>query len=265
LNRRIAVAVRMGHERCRAEQVENSMGRCRVVLSLVAAVFAAASAANGAETRGVVELFTSQGCSSCPAADHLLGELAKDPTLVAMSVPIDYWDYLGWKDTLATPSHTARQRAYAQVRGDRAVYTPQVVVNGAVHVQGSDKTAIERAIAQTRHQMSVHVTLSAAGDKLNVKVPAARDARGGEVWLCPLTKSVPVAIGRGENRGKTITYYNVVRRWVKLGDWNGAERTWSVPRSDIERDDIDSVVVIVQGGDKSKPGRMIGAAVASLH
>src|SRR3954470_23551246 len=105
-----------------------------------------------AEPRAVIELFTSQGCSSCPPADKLIGQLADDPTLVAISLPIDYWDYLGWKDTLAKPAHTARQRAYAQLRGDRAVYTPQVVVNGAVHVQGSDKEAIDRAIAQTRQQ-----------------------------------------------------------------------------------------------------------------
>jgi hypothetical protein len=243
------------------------MGRCRVVLSLVAAVFASASAAVGAETRAVVELFTSQGCSSCPAADHLLGELAKDPSIVAMSLPIDYWDYLGWKDTLANPGHTARQRGYAQIRGDRAVYTPQVVVNGAVHVQGSDKAAIERAIAQTRQQagiLAVPVTLSAAGDKISIATGKA--ARGsGEVWLCSLAKSVPVTIGRGENRGKTITYYNVVRRWVKLGEWTGGERTWTVPLSDINADGVNSVAVIIQGGDNVKPGRMLGAAVASIH
>jgi hypothetical protein len=241
------------------------MGR-RVVLSLVAAVFASASAAM-AETRGVVELFTSQGCSSCPAADHLLGELAKDPTLVALSLPIDYWDYLGWKDTLAKPGHTARQRAYAQIRGDRQVYTPQVVVNGAMHVQGSAKDLIEQAIAQTRQQagtLSVPVTIAAAGDKVNVKIAAAKDTRG-EIWLCGLSRSVPVSIGRGENRGKTITYYNVVRRWVKLGEWNGSERTWNVPLSDIAAADVNSVAVLVQGGDHNKPGRMLGAAVASLH
>lgn len=245
------------------------MGRCRVLLSLVAATFASASIAMAAETRAVVELFTSQGCSSCPAADHLLGELAKDPTIVAMSVPIDYWDYLGWKDTLAKPGHTARQRAYAQIRGDRAVYTPQVVVNGVVHVQGSDKALIEGAIAQTRQQastLSVPVTLATAGDKVNVKVAASKDARAsGEIWLCSLTRSVPVSIGRGENRGKTITYYNVVRRWVKLGEWNGSERTWTVPLSDIAADDVNSIAVLVQGGDNSKPGRMLGAAVASIQ
>src|SRR5215831_15615847 len=86
-----------------------------------------------AEPRAVIELFTSQGCSSCPPADQLLGELTGDPSLVAVSVPVDYWDYLGWKDTLADPHNTARQKAYAHARGDGQVYTPQVVVNGAMH------------------------------------------------------------------------------------------------------------------------------------
>src|SRR6202451_2480555 len=102
-----------------------------------------------AEPRALLELFTSQGCSSCPAADKLLSEFATDPSVVALSLPIDIWDYLGWKDTLAHPAHSARQRAYARIRGDRQVYTPQMVVNGSVHVLGSDRTAIERMIAQT--------------------------------------------------------------------------------------------------------------------
>jgi hypothetical protein len=188
---------------------------------------------------------------------------------VALTLPIDYWDYLGWKDTLAHPSFTARQRAYAHIRGDRAVYTPQVVVNGAVHAQGSDRAAIERAIAHTRQQagtLSVPVTLATAGDKVNVKIAASRDGRtGGEIWLCSLTRSVPVSIGRGENRGRTITYYNVVRRWVKLGEWNGNERTWSVPLSDIAADGVNSVAVLIQGGDTGEPGRMLGAAVAEIR
>src|SRR5262245_38422146 len=101
------------------------------------------------EPRAVVELFSSQGCSSCPEADKLIGELAKDPTLIVVSLPIDYWDYLGWKDTLADPKFTARQKAYSKVRGDRQVYTPQVVVNGRMHVLGSDRTSIERAIDES--------------------------------------------------------------------------------------------------------------------
>src|SRR5438045_3456540 len=238
----------------------------------ITATFAAASVALGlssaaAEPRAVIELFTSQGCSSCPPADHVLGELARDPSLIAMSLPIDYWEYLGWKDTLAKPRHTARQRGYAHARGDREVYTPQVVVNGAVHVLGSDKGAIERAIAQTRRNaatLSLPVKLAVADDKLTVNVQTANAAASnGEVWLCALSKDVPVAIGRGENHGHTITYHNVVRRWMKLGDWTGGAHTFNVPRNEIGT--ADTVAVIVQGGSSDELGTMLGAAVASLH
>src|SRR5690348_5503498 len=123
------------------------MRRRRVALSLAAVASAVlTSFAVQAEPRGVVELFTSQGCSSCPPADKLAGELSRDPSLVVMSLPIDYWDYLGWKDTLALPGHSNRQRAYSRARGDREVYTPQAVVNGIVHALGSDRQAIEHAI-----------------------------------------------------------------------------------------------------------------------
>src|SRR5450756_1517334 len=100
-----------------------------------------------ADPRAVLELFTSQGCSSCPPADKILGELAQDPSVIALSMPIDYWDYLGWKDTLADARFSARQRAYSRMRGDREVYTPQVVVNGSAHVIGSDRAGIESALS----------------------------------------------------------------------------------------------------------------------
>ena len=99
--------------------------------------------------RAVVELFTSQGCSSCPAADKIVGELAKDPSVIALSMPIDYWDYLGWKDTLADSRFTARREPIRTMRGDREVYTPQMVVNGSAQVIGSDRASIERAINDT--------------------------------------------------------------------------------------------------------------------
>jgi hypothetical protein len=231
-------------------------------------LIASCTLAGAAEPRALVELFTSQGCSSCPAADKLLGELAGDPSLVAISVPIDYWDYLGWKDTLASPTHSARQRAYARVRGDRQVYTPQIVVNGSTHVLGSDHAAIERAIVQTDRNaaiMSVPVLMSIGGSKLNVRVESSgRDHFGGEVWLCPLAKSVQVQIGRGENRGRTVTYHNVARRWIKLGDWIGTESTWSVPISEIETDEIDAAVIMVQQGTHDRPGIILGAGFVSL-
>jgi len=223
--------------------------------------------ARAAEPRGLLELFTSQGCSSCPPADKLLGELADDPSLIALSLPIDYWDYLGWKDTLALPGHAVRQRAYARVRGDREVYTPQIVVNGTTHVLGSDRAAIERAIAQTNHNasvMSVHVLLALDGNDLNLKLSPDKEHLGGEIWVCPVTKTAPITIGRGENSGTTITYHNVVRRWLKLGDWGGNDATWKVPVADIASNDIDAAAIVVQQGSREKPGIVLGAAIAAL-
>src|SRR5437868_14905051 len=114
-------------------------GRRLFTLAAVATTLTAGASALAGEPRAVVELFTSQGCSSCPPADKLMGEFAADPSLVSISLPIDYWDYLGWRDTLADPRHTARQKAYSKGRGDREVYTPQVVVNGSLHALGSDR------------------------------------------------------------------------------------------------------------------------------
>ena len=230
--------------------------------------------ASAGEPRAVIELFTSQGCSSCPAADKVLGELSRDPTLVTLSLPVDYWDYLGWKDTLALRGHSNRERAYADTRGDREVYTPQVVVNGIVHVLGSDKAAIEQAIAQTRQSaapLTLPVTIAVADGKVSVNVPAANgENASAEVWLCPITGKAQIAIERGENRGHTLAYTNVVRRWVKLGDWSGKAETFSVPvaelaDADFSLRDIDRVAVIVQSGVAAKPSLMLGAATVSLH
>ena len=225
------------------------------------------------EPRAVVELFTSQGCSSCPPADRLMGELAHDPSLIVLSLPVDYWDYLGWKDTLALHGHSTRQRAYSVARGDRAVYTPQAVVNGVVHVLGSDKAAIERAIAKTSSEdapLKLPVTMSIASGKVTVKIPAlAGELRSAEVWLCPVTANAPVVIGRGENRGNTLTYHNVARRWIKLGVWSGKAETFSLalselPGADFALKDVDTLAVIVQSGGVAKPGLMLGAATVAL-
>ena len=240
---------------------------------IVIAMLAPAPASAG-EPRAVIELFTSQGCSSCPPADKVLGELARDPSLITMSLAVDYWDYLGWKDTLALHGHASRQRAYAEARGDREVYTPQVVVNGVVHVLGSDKAAIEKAIALTRREdapLTLPVTMTVADGKVTVHVPdAAGPQRSAEVWLCPITGRTQVTIGRGENSGHTLTYTNVVRRWIKLGDWSGKAETFSIPVASLvdanySLKDIDEVSVLVQSGAAAKPGVMLGAATASLR
>ncbi|MCF8477669.1 MAG: DUF1223 domain-containing protein [Pseudolabrys sp.] len=240
--------------------------------AVVGMAVTAAPSAYAGEPRAVVELFTSQGCSSCPPADRLMGELARDPSLIVMSLPVDYWDYLGWKDTLALHGHTTRQRAYSLVRGDRAVYTPQAVINGVVHVLGSDKAAIEHAIAQTRKSaapLNLAVKMTVANGKVTVTVPAA-EGGSGEVWLCPLTANAPVKIGRGENRGRTLTYHNVARRWIKLGTWSGQAETFSLslselPDADFVLKDIDELAVVVQSGSAAKPGLMLGAATTALN
>jgi hypothetical protein len=242
----------------------------RVAPALLIACFVMSSmaVARAGEPHAVLELFTSQGCSSCPPADRLVGQLASDPSLIALSIPIDYWDYLGWRDTLANPAHSARQRAYARSRGDGQVYTPQIVVNGTTDAVGSDQGAVERAIAQANHKsgvMSLPVVLSVSNGALNVNVSSADKVQAAaEVWLCPLAKSVAVAIGRGENRGRTVTYHNVVRNWVKLGSL-GAAQSWSVPLSQIKTDGIDAAAVMVQEGTRERPGIILGAAYTPLN
>jgi len=222
-----------------------------------------------ADPRAVVELFTSQGCSSCPPADQIIGELAKDPNVIALSMPIEYWDYLGWKDTLADSRFSARQKAYSQMRGDRDVYTPQVIVNGSANVIGSDRSAIDSAIQNTQKAgvMSVPVTMTLSGKQINVSVAASKAMTSGhgEVWICSVSKAVPISIGRGENRGREVTYYNVVRNILKVGDWNGSSGSWTVPLENITRDGVDAAVVYVQDGNRDKPGPMLGAAYTALR
>src|SRR5881394_3707823 len=203
-----------------------------------------------AEPRAVVELFTSQGCSSCPPADQIIGELAKDPNVIALSLPIDYWDYLGWKDTLADSRFSARQKAYSRI--------------------GSDRTRIEGAISDTQKAdgvMSVPVTMTVSGKQLTVSVAASKGpaAAHGEVWICSVSKSVPITISRGENRGREVTYHNVVRSLLKVGDWNGSSGSWTVPLENISRDGVDAAVVYVQDGNRDKPGAMLGAAYTALR
>ena len=243
----------------------------RLIAGFVIATFviASISAARAGEARALLELFTSQGCSSCPPADRLVGQFANDPSIVALSVPIDYWDYLGWRDTLANPAHSARQRAYARARGDGQIYTPQIVVNGAADALGSDQAAVERAITQTDRKtgvMSLPVAVAVNNSALSVSVSAADNLpAGAEVWLCPIAKAVPVAVGRGENRGRTITYHNVVRNWLKLGTLSAAQLSWNVPIAQIKAEGIDASAVMVQEGSHERPGIILGAALTDIR
>ncbi|MDE1936067.1 thioredoxin family protein [Bradyrhizobium sp.] len=248
----------------------NSISRWSGALG-VCAIVAVVRPVAATEPRAVVELFTSQGCSSCPPADKIIGELAKDPSVIALSMPIDYWDYLGWKDTLADARFSARQKAYSRMRGDRDVYTPQAIINGEVHVVGSDRAGIERAIGATRKSdgvMSVPVSMKLSGGHIMVSVADAGKtsaATHGEVWIYSISKAVPISIARGENHGRELTYYNVVRNVLKVGDWNGTAGSWTVPLENISHEGVDAAAVFVQDGSRDRPGAMLGAAYTSLH
>jgi len=235
----------------------------RNVSALLSLLAALATPALAAESKAVVELFTSQGCSSCPAADHVLGQLAAEGRVIALSVPVDYWDYLGWKDTLAQHAHSMRQRGYAGGRGDRQVYTPQVIVNGSAQVIGSDRQAIEAA-CKSAAKAAVPVTLTRNGDNIEVDVGAGQGAPAS-VWLLTVARAAPVAIGRGENHGRTVTYSNVVRSWLRVAEWTGSPIKSSVPLPELNAKDADAIVILVQPGSIENPGPVRGASMLELR
>jgi len=235
--------------------------RLTFVLPMLAAL---AIPARAGEHKVVVELFTSQGCSSCPPADRLLGELTQDKRLLALSLPVDYWDYLGWHDTLAKTAYTRRQRGYSEMRGGHEVFTPQVIVNGVAQVVGSDRGGIETACEKAAKEKQIPVTLRKNGAKIDVEVGGGGNAPAS-VWLLSVEKAKPVVIGRGENHGKTITYHNVVRNFRKIADWHGSPVKDSISVSDVEGDGADMIAVLVQPGTMDKPGPIRGAAAIDLH
>jgi hypothetical protein len=240
-------------------------------LSIVAAlaVLSAPMTAVAGDARAgktVVELFTSQGCSSCPKADKLLGELAADPRLIALTVSVDYWDYLGWRDTLALHAHSMRQKGYANHRGDRNVYTPQMVLNGVAEAIGNKRSAVERAIGEVERQdlLVVPILLKRNAENLEIEVGAGNGPKAS-IWLISVSSQAPVTIERGENRGKTITYHNVVRGWTRLADWNGIAMKKSHAIAELAQGGADTVVVVVQNGSVEAPGAIRGSAMLSLR
>jgi hypothetical protein len=235
------------------------------VLLLAAGCLTASPAAAGEPPRSVVELFTSQGCSSCPPADRLASELAGEGRTLVLTLPVDYWDYLGWKDTLASPAHSARQRAYALARGDRKVFTPQIVVNGGASAVGGDRAAVEAAISRAEGLggLALPVTLEVEDGRIEVEVAKARrplkEARG-EVWAFGVQRSRPVEIGRGENAGRHVVYANVVRHMTRLGVWDGEPARFEIAADEVLGPDADGVAIIVQAGTGGQPGAVLGAA-----
>lgn len=235
-------------------------------LSLLAAAVLpvqAQTAGSDVRPRAVLELFTSQGCSSCPPADRLMGELAKDPTLIVLTLPVDYWDYLGWRDTLAHSAFTYRQRAYSAIRGDRQVYTPQAVINGAAHAVGSDRAQIEKAAASTQGAggvLAADIRITRGEGGMTVQCPAGQAVQGSaQLWALAFVRERAVQIGRGENGGRNVTYVNVVRAISRIGECREASAVVMIPGASVS-EDADGVVVLLQSGNEKKPGPVLGAA-----
>lgn len=214
--------------------------------------------------KAVVELFTSQGCSSCPPADRLVARLAAKGDVIALTFPVTLWDYLGWTDTLATRENTERQFAYAQTRGDSAVYTPQIMINGREDVVGNDERAVLHEIAEQKARNeapSVPVSLSRNGSVIEVRVGARPDdvRQNATIWLGHVTPEVTVDISRGENTGRKIVYHNVVRSLRAIGMWKGERVAIDLPMSEFSRHGETAGVVLVQIDTPAGPGPIVGA------
>ena len=178
----------------------------------------------------VVELFTSQGCSACGAADKLVGQLADDPDVLALTFAVDYWDYLGWNDTFARPEFSDRQKAYEQKLALRDLYTPQIVVDGRTQLAGAETKGVEALIHKAGRDRSEGPRLRLSHRTRLTVGPGRRPPGGADVWLVrydPAERQVTVK--KGENRGQTIRERNVVRQLVKLGTWSGRQKTYAVP------------------------------------
>jgi hypothetical protein len=234
--------------------------RCGLlVIALLACDFGSVASSGVSGVAGVGELVTSQGCSSCPPADRLLSSMASNPSIVALSFPIDYWDYIGWKDTLASPEFTARQKAYAAVLGEANIYTPEAIVDGLVDAVGSDKQAIDHAFEigkESKGALSVPVQLHESGGILQIDIGAGKEVASA-VYVLRVAKSRTVLIEKGENSGHRITYTNVVRAIHKVGAWDGKPESLKLAEL---KGDGEGYVVLVQQSSEHGPGAILAAA-----
>jgi hypothetical protein len=230
--------------------------RCLVLSS---AVFAAGPAL-AAERPVLVELFTSQGCSSCPPADALLGELAQRDDVLPLGFHVDYWDRLGWKDPYASAEATRRQRHYAAQLDSATVYTPQMVIDGSTDVVGSDRAGVLQAIAAARAAaQAVPVALAIDEDGMRVTVAAGgAEARHATLWLVGFDRHHVTQVGAGENGGRSLAEWNIVRSLAQLGEWQGAVYETTIPAAKLAG--YERVAVLLQ----ETGGRIIGAAASAV-
>ncbi len=202
----------------------------------------------------VVELFTSQGCSSCPPADALLGEIASRDGILGLALHVDYWDYIGWKDEFASPANTARQKAYARFNNKQSVYTPQMIVGGQEFIVGYKPMKLADTIqAHKANGPAARIEATRRGNTLDIVVSQARRTGAMVVTVIAYDEHRTVSISRGENAGRTLDYHNVVTSWTPVGEWNGTGTFRKSVR--IATDHKLAVIVQEQG-----PGPILAAA-----
>jgi hypothetical protein len=227
-------------------------------LAAVAAGPAAASQIKAAP-KAVLELFTSEGCSSCPPADALLKSLNARPDLITLAYHVDYWDYIGWTDTFGAKANTDRQQAYAKAWGSSNIYTPELVVNGRKDVVGSDQAGVDGAIATA--SLNIPVSLSTDDDMLDVSIDGKPGEPGAGVWLVTYIDTADVSVERGENAGHQLAYTQVVTGRHILGMWDpqtGAHL--KLPLDEVLTAPSNGAVILVQGEKNGLPGPILGAA-----
>ncbi|NWH09566.1 MAG: DUF1223 domain-containing protein [Alphaproteobacteria bacterium] len=234
-------------------------------LLAAAALSLPAPAAVAGDPPVVVELFTSQGCSSCPPADALIGELAMSGGIIALSYHVDIWDTEAFRDPLSNPEFTLRQRDYQKRLGAGYVFTPQAMINGRTSLVASRKSEMMAAIAQGRADLAAgpSLDLTLEGENLTLRIGAAGPGQTGaaKVWLLRILSATTVDIAGGENKGRTITYAHVVREMAPWGDWTGAEMTLTAPRKGSVDGPIDTYAVLLQDGSD---GPIHGAALLRM-
>lgn len=222
-----------------------------------AALSRPAAARTGNAGPWAVELFTSQGCNSCPPADAYLGRLAVRPDIVALSFHVDYWDYIGWKDPFASRETTERQRAYARVLKQRYVYTPEMVVDGIGHDTGRERGPIEALLARAQAQSPARATPELSrtiGGPLTIKLAGfPLDGRKADVALAIYDRRHTTPVRSGENQGRMLENFNIVRHLELVSRWNGTATSWTIGGERIGP--TQGVAVLVQHADH---GPMIG-------
>ncbi|MBZ9790684.1 thioredoxin family protein [Rhizobium sp. 3T7] len=235
----------------------------RFLISLVAGVALAGPLFAQDAPKGVVELFTSQGCSSCPPADAAFRRLVEAGGVIALAYHVDYWNYMGWADTLSSKENTERQYGYAQAMGRANVYTPQVIINGRDHVAGADLGAINKKIdgyAAEGMGLSVPVKAQMRGDQLEIKIGAGQGK--ANVVMVYFNREKTIDVEKGENSGKKIAYLNSVADVETVGMWEGKETSLTLPASVMQKPDLEGCAILLQSSTADgNPSAILGATV----